>query len=87
MIHNVFLRLGACEVGLASAVISLPVPRVGSPFRTLAVPATSGTALLKTGELAAFGAAISMVAITVGTNEEESATLRSVAKDLAKREL
>jgi hypothetical protein len=86
LIHNVFLSLGAGEVGLAPAVVSLPVPPVSLPFRTLAVSAASGAALLDTGKLPAVGAAISMIAITVGTNEEEAATLRSVAKDLTKRE-
>jgi hypothetical protein len=86
LIHNVFFSRGAGEVGLASAVVSLPVPLIGPPLRTLAVSAASGAALLNTGKLPAIGAAISMVAITVGTNEEEAATLRSVAKDLTKRE-
>src|SRR5262249_7763283 len=80
MIHNVFLSRGAGEVGLAPAVVSLPVPPVVSPFRTLAVSAAGGATLLNTGEFPAVGTAISMVAIAVGTNEEESPTLRSVAK-------
>jgi hypothetical protein len=86
MIHNVFLSCGAGEVGLASSVVSLPVPPVISPFRTLAVSAASGAALFNTGKLPAVWAAVSMVAITVGTNEEEATTLSSVAKDLTKRE-
>jgi hypothetical protein len=86
MIHNGFLSLGAGEVGLASAVYFLPVAPVVPSFLTLAVSATSRAALFNNGKLPAFGAAISMVAITVGTNEEEAATLRSVAKDLTKRE-
>jgi hypothetical protein len=85
MIHNGFLSLGAGEVSLAPAVLSLPVPPVISPFRTLAVSAASGAALLNTGKLPAVWAAITMIAITVGTNEEEAATLSSVAKDLTKR--
>jgi hypothetical protein len=80
------LSLGAGEVGLAPAVCSLPVPPVVPPFRTLAVSAASSAALLNTGEFPAVGTAISMVAITMGTNEEEAATLSSVAKDLTKRE-
>jgi hypothetical protein len=56
------------------------------PFRTLAVSAAGGAALLNTGKLSAVWAAISMVVVTVGTNEEEAATLRSVAKDLTERE-
>jgi hypothetical protein len=87
MIHNGFLSLGAGEVSLAPAVCSLSVPLIVPPFRTLAVSAASGAASLNTGKLPAFGAAISMVAITVGTNEEETVTLRSVAKDMTKREL
>jgi hypothetical protein len=86
MIHNGFLSRGAGEVGLAPAVLPLPVTPVAPRFRTLAVSAASGAALLNTGELPAFGAAVSMVAIAVGTNEEEATTLLSVAKDLTKRE-
>src|SRR5262249_42077343 len=86
MIHNGFLSLGAGEVGLAPAVLSLPVPLIVPRFRTLAVSAASGAALFNTGKLPAVGTAVSMVAITVGTNEEEAATLSSVAKDLTKRE-
>jgi hypothetical protein len=69
------LSLGAGEVGLASAVLSLSVPLIGPPFGALPVSAASGAALLNTGKLPAVVAAISMVAITVGTNEEEAATL------------
>jgi hypothetical protein len=86
MIHNGFLSRGAGEVGLAPAVLSLPVPPVVPRFRTLAVSAASGAALFNTGKFPAVWAAVSMVAITVGTNEEEAATLSSVAKDLTKRE-
>jgi hypothetical protein len=86
MIHNGFLSLGAGSLGLAPAVLSLPVPLIVPRFRTLAVSAASGAALFDTGKLSAFGAAIPMVAVTVGTNEEETATLLSVAKDLTKRE-
>jgi hypothetical protein len=50
------------------------------------VSAAGGATLLNTGEFPAFSAAIPMVAITVGTDEEETATLLSVAKDLTKRE-
>lgn len=46
MIHNVFLSRGAGQFGLSSAVVSLPVPPVGLPFRTLAVSAASGAELL-----------------------------------------
>ena len=53
LIHNGFLSRGAGEVGLAPAVLSLPVPPVISPFRTLAVSAASGAALLNTGKLPA----------------------------------
>lgn len=74
LIHNVFFSCGAGEVSLASAVVSLPVPPVGPPFRALPVSASSGATLLNTGYLPAVGAAISMVAITVRTNEEEAAT-------------
>jgi hypothetical protein len=63
----------------------LSVPPVVPAFRALAVSAAGGAALLSTGKLAAVWAAISMVAVTVGTNEEEAATLSSVAKDLTKR--
>jgi hypothetical protein len=80
------LSLGAGEVSLAPAVCSLSVAPVVPPFRTLAVSATGSAALLNTGKLAAVRAAVSMVAVTVGTNEEETATLSSVAKDLTKRE-
>jgi hypothetical protein len=64
----------------------LSVPPVVPAFRTLAVSAAGGATLLNTGEFPAFSAAIPMVAITVGTDEEETATLLSVAKDLTKRE-
>ncbi|MGH9766695.1 MAG: hypothetical protein ACREAB_04605, partial [Blastocatellia bacterium] len=67
LIHNGFLSRGAGEVGLAPAVLSLPVPPVTSRFRALAVSAASGAALLDTGKFPAVGTAISMVAITVGT--------------------
>jgi hypothetical protein len=79
------LSCGAGQVGLSSAIVSLPIPPVGLPFRALAVAAASGAELLIARKLLAVGAAISLAAITVGTNEEEAATLKSVAKDLAKR--
>jgi hypothetical protein len=86
LIHNGFLSLCAGERSLAPAICPLSVPPVVTAFRTLAVSAAGGAALLNTGKLPAFGTAVSMVAITVGTNEEETATLSSVAKDLTKRE-
>jgi hypothetical protein len=75
LIHNVFFSCGAGEIGLASAVVSLPVPPIGPPFRALTVSEAGGATLLSTGKLPAVGAAITMVAITMGTNEEEAATL------------
>jgi hypothetical protein len=75
LIHNVFFSRDAGQIGLASAVLSLPALLIFSPFRTPPMPAVGGAQLLTPRDRTTGEAAISLAAITVGTDEEEDATL------------
>ena len=66
----------------ALAVLSLAVPVIEPPFRTLLVAAVGAAPLTKSGLLAAGDAAIALSAITAGAEEERGAAVGVQAKPL-----
>lgn len=60
---------------------------IEAAFQTLLVAAASSTELLQTRKPSAISAAIKLAAVAVGADEEERATMRSLAKSLTENGL
>jgi hypothetical protein len=58
------------DLPTALAVLSLAIAMIESPFQALLVPAIGGTSLTEPRPLSAYGAAITLTAVTIRAEEE-----------------